>query len=130
MNRYRLVVVDDHALFRRGLVGLLGDMTEFEVIGEAGDGIEALEALKRKNYDLIFMDIQMPLMNGYEATKIIVEHRKVERPLIIAMTANAMAGDREKCLETGMDDYISKPMKIEVLIHVIQFWGEKKFPKQ
>ena len=73
------------------------------------------------------MDIQMPEMNGYEATGIIVERRKEDRPVIIAMTANAMQGDREKCMEAGMDDYMSKPIKINDLIKVINFWGEKKF---
>ena len=76
------------------------------------------------------MDIQMPEMNGYEATGIIVERRKEDRPVIIAMTANAMQGDREKCIEAGMDDYMSKPIKINDLIKVIQFWGENKFPNQ
>ena len=125
---FTILLVEDNMINQKLIINifkLLGYKTDI-----AANGIEALEALKRKNYNLIFMDIQMPLMNGYEATRIIVEHRKEDRPLIIAMTANAMAGDREKCLETGMDDYISKPMKIEVLVHVIQFWGEKKFPKQ
>ncbi len=103
----------------------------FELLGYkmdiAANGIEALDALKRKYYDLIFMDIQMPEMNGYEATGIIIQRRKEERPLIIAMTANAMRGDREKCLEAGMDDYITKPLRVDDLIKVIEFWGKKKF---
>jgi len=104
----------------------------FEILGYKADiaanGLEALEALKRKNYDLIFMDIQMPEMNGYEATKIIIQRWKEDRPIIIAMTANAMQGDKEKCLEAGMDDYISKPMRIDDLIKVIKIWGDKQFP--
>ena len=72
------------------------------------------------------MDIQMPEMNGYEATSIIVERRKEDRPIIIAMTANAMQGDKEKCMEVGMDDYVTKPMRVDDLIKVIRFWGEKK----
>ena len=71
----------------------------------------------------------MPEMNGYEATEIIVEHRKEDKPIIIAMTANAMKGDREKCVEVGMDDYITKPMRVNDLIKVIQFWGDKQFKK-
>jgi len=104
----------------------------FEILGYKADiaanGLEALEALKRKNYDLIFMDIQMPEMNGFEATDIIMQHWKEDRPIIIAMTANAMQGDKEKCLEAGMDDYISKPMRIDDLIKVIKIWGDKQFP--
>lgn len=104
----------------------------FKILGYSADiaanGIEAVEAVKRKNYDLIFMDIQMPLMNGYEATRLILEHSDGERPWIVAMTANAMTGDKESCFEAGMDDYITKPMKIETLVKVIKLWGEKKFP--
>ena len=103
----------------------------FELLGYKADiaanGLEALSALKLKNYNLIFMDIQMPEMNGYEATGIIVERRKEDRPVIIAMTANAMQGDREKCIDAGMDDYITKPMRIDDLIRVIKYWGEKQF---
>ncbi len=106
----------------------------FELLGYKADiaanGLEALSALKLKNYNLIFMDIQMPEMNGYEATGIIVERRKEDRPVIIAMTANAMQGDKEKCLEAGMDDYITKPMRVDDLIKIIKFWGEKKFPNK
>jgi signal transduction histidine kinase/CheY-like chemotaxis protein len=122
---FTILLVEDNMINQKLITNvfkLLGYKTDM-----AANGIEALEALKRKYYDLIFMDIQMPLMNGYEATRIIVEHRREERPLIIAMTANAMAGDREKCIEAGMQDYISKPMKIEILIKVIHHWGERKF---
>lgn len=122
---FTILLVEDNMINQKlitNIFKLLGYKTDM-----AANGVEALEALKRKNYDLIFMDIQMPVMNGYEATRIISEHRKEERPLIIAMTANAMSGDREKCIEAGMDDYISKPMKIDVLMHMIQIWGERKF---
>jgi len=122
---FNILIAEDNIINQKLIVNV------FKLLGYKADiaanGIEALDAIKRKNYDLIFMDIQMPLMNGYEATRIIVEHSKVERPLIIAMTANAMTGDREKCFEAGMDDYITKPMRIEVLVNVIKKWGEKKF---
>ncbi len=103
----------------------------FELLGYkmdiAANGLEVLDSLKRKYYDLIFMDIQMPEMNGYEATGIILNSKTEERPIIIAMTANAMRGDREKCLEAGMDDYITKPIRVDDLIKVLEFWGNKKF---
>ena len=73
------------------------------------------------DFDLIFMDIQMPEMDGMEATKTIREKGFDSIP-IVAMTANAMKGDREKCLEAGMDDYISKPIKREVVFDVIERW--------
>lgn len=80
----------------------------------AANGLEVLEAMARQSYDIILMDVQMPVMDGLEATRRI-RHFDIEQPYIIAMTANAMQGDREMCLETGMDDYISKPVYLEEL---------------
>ena len=122
---FSILVAEDNLINQkliRNIFELLGFKTDI-----ASNGLEALEALKRKNYTLIFMDIQMPEMNGYEATEIIVARRKEERPIIIAMTANAMQGDREKCLEAGMNDYITKPMRVNDLVRIIKFWGEKQF---
>jgi CheY-like chemotaxis protein len=80
-----------------------------------GNGNEAVEAVKRNEYSLILMDIQMPEMDGYNATEIIRKEVGSEVP-IIAMTAHAMAGEKEKCIRLGMNDYISKPIK-EQLLH-------------
>jgi CheY-like chemotaxis protein len=102
----------------------------FEVLGYKTDlvanGHETIDALKRKNYHLIFMDIQMPEMDGYEATERIVERWGSNAPVIIAMTANAMQGDKEKCLLVGMSDYISKPLRLQDLTKMISHWGEHK----
>jgi signal transduction histidine kinase/HPt (histidine-containing phosphotransfer) domain-containing protein len=77
----------------------------------ASDGAEAIEALTRKSYDVILMDVQMPVLDGLQATRAIrAQGTTVRQPHIIAMTANAMRGDREACLEAGMDDYVSKPI--------------------
>lgn len=76
------------------------------------NGYEVLEAIERQSYDLIFMDVQMPEMDGLEATKEILNKYGDKRPSIVAMTANAMEGDRERFIEEGMDDYISKPISI------------------
>ena len=79
----------------------------------APDGVQTLQKLREQPYDIIFMDVQMPEMDGIEATKIINKEWGADRPLIVAMTANAMAGDRERFLAAGMDDYVSKPVRIE-----------------
>jgi CheY-like chemotaxis protein len=86
----------------------------------AGNGIEAIQAIERQPYDLVLMDVQMPEMDGLEATRqICARWSRGERPHIIAMTANALQGDREKCLEAGMDDYVAKPIRVEELINAI-----------
>lgn len=90
----------------------------------AKNGQEALEMVSDGNYDLIFMDVQMPLMDGLEATRMIRLCLN-EQPVIIAMTANAMQGDRQECLQAGMDDYISKPIKIEEMNKMLEQWAIK-----
>jgi signal transduction histidine kinase/DNA-binding response OmpR family regulator len=83
----------------------------------AGNGLEVISALHRQHYDVVFMDVHMPEMDGLSATRhICQEWSPTARPWIIAMTANAMEGDRENCLNAGMNDYISKPIRVEELI--------------
>ena len=87
----------------------------------AVNGQEAVQALSQHTYDLILMDIQMPEMDGLQATrKIRREYLPNRQPRIVAVTANALAGDRETYLSSGMDDYISKPVKVEALMRVLQ----------
>jgi len=94
-------------------------------ITPAGNGIEVLHLLKHRSFDLIFMDCQMPEMDGFEATEKIREAERVgnyQRIPIIAFTANAMQGDKDRCLRSGMDDYISKPVTQEVLNSILLKW--------
>jgi CheY-like chemotaxis protein len=86
----------------------------------AANGLEVLHSLARQNYDVILMDLQMPEMDGLTATREIRQSYTNHKPRIIAMTASVMQGDRENCLEAGMDDYISKPVKIEQLQAVLK----------
>lgn len=98
----------------------------------ASNGLEALSALSSKEYDLVLMDCQMPGMDGYEATRRIREGSSVLNANIpiIAMTANAMQGDREVCIKAGMSDYISKPIDPGVLSRVIEKWIRHEQPRQ
>jgi CheY-like chemotaxis protein/nitrogen-specific signal transduction histidine kinase len=87
------------------------------------NGVEVLTAMERFAYDLILMDCQMPEMDGYEATREIRRRERGDRhAIVIAMTANALEGDREKCLEAGMDDYIAKPVRFEILSQTLNRW--------
>ena len=81
----------------------------------AGNGVEAIAALRERRYDIVLMDVEMPELDGLETSRRIHEEWRDQRPWIIAMTANALQGDREQCLEAGMDDYLSKPIRTEEL---------------
>jgi CheY-like chemotaxis protein len=88
--------------------------------------VEVLQALERQPYDIVFLDVQMPEMDGYEAARQLRRRwTDTERPRIIAMTGNAMQGDREMCLKAGMDDYIAKPLRVEELRASLERWGHR-----
>jgi CheY-like chemotaxis protein len=110
----RILLAEDNVVNQKVAVGILKKMGYRADI--ASNGLEAVEAVNRQRYDVVLMDVQMPEMDGLEATKVIcTKFIKEERPYIIAMTAGAMDSDREKCLEAGMNDYISKPVKFDQL---------------
>jgi signal transduction histidine kinase/DNA-binding NarL/FixJ family response regulator len=112
----RILVVEDNEINQSLLTHLLKAWhMEFDI---AGNGKEALDRLAQKKYDLVLMDVQMPVMDGYTATRIIRQELRSDIP-IIAMTAHAMTGEREKCLAQGMNEYISKPIRDEQLHYLI-----------
>jgi two-component system, sensor histidine kinase len=88
----------------------------------AGNGVEAIEAMKKKRYDAVLMDLQMPEMDGYETTRFIREKMKGRNRIIpiLAMTAHAIRGEEEKCINAGMNDYISKPLNRNVLMDKLE----------
>jgi PAS domain S-box-containing protein len=114
----RILLAEDNVVNQKLALRLLSQMGYRADM--AANGLEVLQAVKRQPYDVIFMDVQMPEMDGLEATRRLCAELPIEkRPHIIAMTANAMQGDREMCLETGMDDYLSKPIQVEELVNAL-----------
>ncbi|MCC6141683.1 MAG: response regulator [Nitrospira sp.] len=127
----KILVAEDNIINQKVAVRM------FERLGHrvdvAANGLEAVEALSRITYDLVFMDCQMPEMDGFGATREIRRREQAASPArrrtpIIAMTANAMPGDREVCLQAGMDDYVSKPVTSEVLAAVFERWRPRAIP--
>lgn len=115
----RILMAEDNAINQR--VGKLILQRAGFVIDVVQDGHQALQAHNENPYDLILMDCHMPVMDGFEACRKIRTLSK-RQPVIIAVTANALLGERERCLSAGMDDYLSKPFHAEQLIGVVQKW--------
>jgi len=125
--RPRFLLVEDNEMNQKIIVKMLEKRGMYCDL--ACNGAEALKALQQKDYDIVFMDCQMPEMDGYETTARIRQMEGEERHnIIVAMTANAMEGDREKCLQAGMDDYISKPVDFQLLFNIIEQYttGQQK----
>ncbi len=116
----RVLLAEDNAVNQKVALLMLGKLGFRADV--AADGNEAIEAVTRQRYDIVLMDVQMPEMDGLEAARRISSRwpERRDRPWIIALTANAMQGDREACLAAGMDDYISKPIKTEELSAAIE----------
>jgi CheY-like chemotaxis protein len=120
-EKARVLVVEDNSVNQRLAKALLEKMGCIVDIAENGQ--HAVEIIKdaKEDYRVIFMDCQMPILNGFEATQIIRDREKsIQKHVpIVAMTANAMSGDRELCLDAGMDDYVSKPLDKQILNSVL-----------
>ena len=122
-NRARILVAEDNVVNQKVALSILGRIGLRADV--AANGIEAIRALENVPYDLVLMDVQMPEMDGLEATRRIREAdttTRLPRVPIIAMTAHAMQGDRERCLEAGMDDYLTKPVTPRRLIDMVMRW--------
>jgi len=115
----RILLAEDNVVNQKLALRLLAQMGYRADL--AGNGLEALDAVERQTYDVVLMDVQMPEMDGLEASREISRRWTLDtRPRIIAMTANAMQGDRELCMAAGMDDYVAKPIRVEELVAALE----------
>jgi len=111
----RILLAEDNVVNQKLALRLLQQMGYRADL--ASNGIEAIECVARQIYDLVLMDVQMPEMDGLQAAQEICRRWPADgRPRIVAMTANAMQGDREACLAAGMDDYVTKPIRVDALV--------------
>ncbi|MDP9079208.1 MAG: response regulator [Bacteroidota bacterium] len=117
-----ILIAEDNLVNQKVAMHILQKMGYYPSI--VNNGHAALDAVHKRNYDIILMDVQMPEMDGLEATRLIRE-QIAQQPFIIAMTANAMAEDRDECIKAGMDDYLSKPMKLTELVALLEKYGKK-----
>lgn len=115
-------MAEDNPINQR--VGMLILQRAGFAIDVVSDGNEAVQAHMANPYDVILMDCQMPAMDGFEASRQI-RSMKTKQPIIIAVTANALLGERERCLAAGMDDYLSKPFQAEHLVAVVRKWTSR-----
>jgi PAS domain S-box-containing protein len=123
----RLLLAEDNATNQQVAVGILE--RHGLPVDVVGDGQQALESLASRLYDLVFMDVQMPKLDGLETTRRIragLDGVLDPRVAIVAMTAHAMQGDREVCLSSGMDDYLAKPVTVHSLLHVLERWWRRR----
>ncbi len=127
----RVLIAEDNSVNRKLLVSLLNKNHIYPDV--AVNGLQAFEMAKDKEYDLIFMDIQMPVMDGINATKKIIaqwnETKNKQRPTIIAVTANVLQEDRERCFEAGMDDFMAKPINNNILVSVVDRYSHQFISK-
>ena len=120
----KILVVEDNKVNQLILTSILKKLG-YQII-TADNGKEAVTVLKDEEVDAILMDCQMPVMDGYEATKVIREINSNRKTPILAVTANALSEDRVKCFESGMDDYIKKPIDKDIIEEKLKYWLENR----
>jgi CheY-like chemotaxis protein/HPt (histidine-containing phosphotransfer) domain-containing protein len=124
----RVLLADDNPINQKVGLSVLGKLGYRADV--ANNGLEVIQAIEQKIYDVLFLDVQMPEMDGLECARQMCQRwTRDKRPVIIAMTGNALMGDREKCLAAGMDDYIPKPVRIAELQAALERWGPTKSHK-
>ncbi|HNK64695.1 MAG TPA: response regulator, partial [Anaerolineales bacterium] len=117
-NPLKILLAEDNTVNQKLALRLLEQMGYRADV--AGNGLETLQSLERQGYDVVLMDVQMPEMDGLEATRQILSRWPEKHPYIIGLTANAMQGDREMCLSAGMNHYIAKPIRVVELVDALQ----------
>jgi CheY-like chemotaxis protein/HPt (histidine-containing phosphotransfer) domain-containing protein len=129
----RILLVDDNAINQKVAVRILQQLGYTPEV--AGNGREALDMIDKQPFDFVFMDVMMPEMDGLEATRVLRKRQVagghphyLSRIIVCAMTAHAMAGDREKCIASGMDDYLAKPVRPKDVRDMLERWGGKILP--
>ena len=120
-DNYAILLAEDN-IFNRHVALEILKKAGFTQVDIAENGKKAIEALETKSFDIVLMDVQMPEMDGLEATRFIRQQDKLKNVPIIAMTANALKGDRELCVEAGMNDYISKPIDRKMFVEKLKLW--------
>ena len=116
MKKIRVLVCDDHAVFREGVKGILGRESDIEVVGEAGDGREAVQLVRKLDPDIVLMDISLPGIDGKEATRRLRAMDQFRDLPIIALTAHAIKGEDDEILASGVTDLITKPLDEDQLL--------------
>ena len=112
LSSYRVLVVEDNEVNQKVAGGILRKLG-VQTVDVVDNGLEALNFLREQTVDIVFMDVQMPVMDGYDATRQLRKIDALAQLPVVAMTANAMDGDRDECMAAGMNDYVSKPIKLD-----------------
>lgn len=117
----RILLAEDNPVNQKLTTRVLSKLG-YHQVEVAQNGLEAIEKFNEQFYDVVLMDVQMPELDGLEATRMI-RLKQYHQPIIIAMTANVMAEDKESCRQAGMDDYISKPVNLDLLVTLLEKWA-------